>query len=58
LAEAVAGFKARGFKTEITLVQIARSQPVLNLTRFDSLNPIYIIAAEREVVELQQHAEL
>jgi precorrin-6Y C5,15-methyltransferase (decarboxylating) len=48
LAQAMADFKERGFKTEITLVQISRSQPILNLTRFDALNPIYIIAAERE----------
>ncbi len=48
LAEAVALFKERGYKTDITLVQISRSQPILNLTRFESLNPIYIIAAERE----------
>lgn len=48
LAEAMSAFKERGFKTDITLVQISRSQPILNLTRFDALNPIYIIAAERE----------
>ena len=48
LAQAMADFKERGFKKEITLVQISRSQPILNLTRFDALNPIYIIAAERE----------
>lgn len=48
LAEAQAAFKQRGFKTDITLVQISRSQPILNLTRFEGLNPVYIIAAERE----------
>ncbi len=48
LAEAMAAFKERGFKTEITLAQISRSKPILNLTRFDALNPIYIIAAERQ----------
>ncbi len=47
LAQAVAAFKARGFNTEITLAQISRSKPILNLTRFNALNPIYIIAAER-----------
>jgi precorrin-6Y C5,15-methyltransferase (decarboxylating) len=47
LAEALAAFKKRGFKTDITLAQISRSKPILNLTRFDALNPIYIIAAER-----------
>jgi precorrin-6B C5,15-methyltransferase / cobalt-precorrin-6B C5,C15-methyltransferase len=48
LAEAMAAFKQRGFKTEVTLAQISRSKPILNLTRFDALNPIYIIAAEKE----------
>ncbi|WP_141434054.1 precorrin-6y C5,15-methyltransferase (decarboxylating) subunit CbiE [Bacillus sp. 03113] len=48
LAEALNSFKQRRFKTEITLAQISRSKPILKLTRFDSLNPIYIIAAERE----------
>jgi precorrin-6Y C5,15-methyltransferase (decarboxylating) len=48
LAEAMAAFKQQGFKTEITLSQISRSKPILNLTRFDALNPIYIITAERE----------
>lgn len=48
LAEAVEGFKKRGFHTEITLAQISRSKPILNLTRFDALNPIYIISARRE----------
>ncbi|MGP7817187.1 precorrin-6y C5,15-methyltransferase (decarboxylating) subunit CbiE [Niallia sp. 01092] len=48
LAEAAAVFKKQGFNTEITLAQISRSKPILNLTRFDALNPIYIIAAERQ----------
>lgn len=47
LAEAQKTFKKQGFKTNITLVQISRSKPILNLTRFDALNPIYIISAER-----------
>jgi precorrin-6Y C5,15-methyltransferase (decarboxylating) len=48
LAEAIAAFKERGFKTDITLAQISRSKPILHLTRFEALNPIYIIAAERQ----------
>ncbi|PLT33181.1 precorrin-6y C5,15-methyltransferase (decarboxylating) subunit CbiE [Bacillus sp. V5-8f] len=48
LAEAIAAFKQRGFETDITLAQISRSKPILNLTRFDALNPIYIIAARRQ----------
>jgi precorrin-6B C5,15-methyltransferase / cobalt-precorrin-6B C5,C15-methyltransferase len=48
LAEAMASFKKNGFTTEVTLAQISRSKPILNLTRFDALNPIYIITAKRE----------
>ncbi|MFC3883958.1 precorrin-6y C5,15-methyltransferase (decarboxylating) subunit CbiE [Bacillus songklensis] len=48
LVQAVEAFKTRGFETEITLAQISRSKPILNLTRFDALNPIYIITAERK----------
>jgi precorrin-6Y C5,15-methyltransferase (decarboxylating) len=47
LSEALLAFKERGFTTNITLAQISRSKPILNLTRFDSLNPIYIIEAHR-----------
>ncbi|MED3563508.1 precorrin-6y C5,15-methyltransferase (decarboxylating) subunit CbiE [Bacillus xiapuensis] len=48
LSEAMSAFKERGFDTAITLAQISRSKPILNLTRFDALNPIYIIEAWRQ----------
>ncbi|MEE6449290.1 precorrin-6y C5,15-methyltransferase (decarboxylating) subunit CbiE [Gottfriedia acidiceleris] len=48
LSEAMLLFKERGYDTNITLAQIARSKPILNLTRFDALNPIYIIEAWRK----------
>lgn len=48
LYEAVNGFKKYGFKIDITLCQISRSKPILNLTRCDALNPIYIITGKRE----------
>jgi precorrin-6B C5,15-methyltransferase / cobalt-precorrin-6B C5,C15-methyltransferase len=48
LAQAVEGLKQRGFQADVTLAQISRSKPILELTRFDALNPIYIIAAKRE----------
>ncbi|KNH21000.1 cobalamin biosynthesis protein CbiE [Priestia megaterium] len=47
LAEAMKAFKERGFETAVTLAQISRSKPILHLTRFDALNPIYIITAKR-----------
>ncbi|MEH7479741.1 precorrin-6y C5,15-methyltransferase (decarboxylating) subunit CbiE [Neobacillus drentensis] len=48
LSEAMMTFKERGYETNITLAQISRSKPILNLTRFDALNPIYIIEAWRK----------
>ncbi|OEH93121.1 bifunctional cobalt-precorrin-7 (C(5))-methyltransferase/cobalt-precorrin-6B (C(15))-methyltransferase [Bacillus solimangrovi] len=48
LSAALEAFKARGFETQITLAQISRSKPILHLTRFDALNPIYIITASRK----------
>jgi precorrin-6Y C5,15-methyltransferase (decarboxylating) len=53
LSEALAAFKQRGYHTNITLAQISRSKPILNLTRFDALNPIYIIEAWRQEGELR-----
>jgi precorrin-6Y C5,15-methyltransferase (decarboxylating) len=53
LSEAMAAFKQRGYHTNITLAQISRSKPILNLTRFDALNPIYIIEAWRQEGELR-----
>ncbi|UPG63522.1 precorrin-6Y C5,15-methyltransferase (decarboxylating) subunit CbiT [Metabacillus endolithicus] len=48
LYQAVEGFKRNGFEVNITLSQISRSKPILNLTRFDALNPIYIITAQHK----------
>ncbi|MFC0270563.1 precorrin-6y C5,15-methyltransferase (decarboxylating) subunit CbiE [Metabacillus herbersteinensis] len=53
LAQALQAFKERNFETTITLVQISRSKPILNLTRFDALNPIYIITAKRKKGDLK-----
>ncbi|SEB13701.1 precorrin-6Y C5,15-methyltransferase (decarboxylating) [Thalassobacillus cyri] len=48
LTHAVEVFKEKGFEADITLAQISRSKPILNLTRFDALNPVYIITAKRK----------
>lgn len=37
-----------GFIVRISLVQISRSKPILQLTRFEGLNPIYILTGYRE----------
>lgn len=47
LYDAVTIFRSKGFKANITLAQISKSKPVLQLTRFDPLNPIYIITGSR-----------
>ncbi|XQY93708.1 precorrin-6y C5,15-methyltransferase (decarboxylating) subunit CbiE [Metabacillus sp. HB246100] len=46
LSQALELFKSNNFETKITLAQVSRSKPILNLTRFDALNPIYIITAK------------
>ncbi|NRD79184.1 precorrin-6y C5,15-methyltransferase (decarboxylating) subunit CbiE [Bacillus sp. BRMEA1] len=48
LSEALQAFKERGYHTEITLAQISRSKPILNLTRLEALNPVYIMEARRK----------
>jgi precorrin-6Y C5,15-methyltransferase (decarboxylating) len=45
LGEAVSGLKARGFEADVTMVSISRSKPILNLTRFDALNPVFIVTS-------------
>jgi precorrin-6Y C5,15-methyltransferase (decarboxylating) len=44
LGEAVQVLKKIGFKHEVTLVQISRSKPILDLTRFDALNPVFVVS--------------
>jgi precorrin-6Y C5,15-methyltransferase (decarboxylating) len=48
LSQAVDSFKNKGFEVNVTLAQVSRSKPILNLTRFDALNPIYIISAHHK----------
>lgn len=51
LYEATQAFAAEGFETSVTLAQLSRSKPILSLTRFEALNPIYIITAWAKKVE-------
>lgn len=48
LAEAVRLLKELGFGVDILQVNIARSRPILDLTRFEALNPVYIITGTRD----------
>ncbi len=48
LSAAVNALKARGFVPEVTLVNVARSTSVMELTRFEALNPVFIITGVQE----------
>lgn len=48
LYRAVETFKLQDFAVEILQAQLARSKPILDMTRFVPLNPIYIIKASRK----------
>lgn len=47
LSEAWESLKKLGLKAEVNLLQISRSQPILDMTRFSALNPIFIITAKK-----------
>ncbi|GAX91026.1 precorrin-6y C5,15-methyltransferase (decarboxylating) subunit CbiE [Effusibacillus lacus] len=44
---ALEGFKRLGMHVDVTMLQVARSKPILNLTRFESFDPVYIVKAVR-----------
>lgn len=45
LTDSCRALKEEGFEARVTLVQISRSKPILDMTRFEGLNPIYVITA-------------
>jgi precorrin-6Y C5,15-methyltransferase (decarboxylating) len=45
LSSALGALKELEIKFDVTLVQISRSKPILDLLRFEALNPIFIISA-------------
>ena len=47
LAEAWNAFKKLRMKSEVTLLQVSRSQPILDMTRFAALNPIFMITGKK-----------
>ncbi|TSI06727.1 precorrin-6y C5,15-methyltransferase (decarboxylating) subunit CbiE [Lysinibacillus sp. BW-2-10] len=47
LAEAVKHLKTLGCDVTILQAQISKSKPILNLTRFEPLNPIFIVTAQK-----------
>ncbi len=51
LGECVAALKIAGAPWELTQVAISRSAPILDLTRLEALNPIWIVAASPALPE-------
>jgi len=47
LQAAVDGLKANGFMSEISLINVARSRDILNLTRLEALNPVFVVTSWR-----------
>ncbi len=48
LEAAVNALKARGFVPDVTLVNVARSTGIMELTRFEALNPVFVVAAGKK----------
>lgn len=48
LYEAKKAFEEEDYELRIELVQVSRSKPILDMTRFEGLNPVYIITAWRK----------
>jgi len=48
LSAAVDALKARGFVPDVSLVNIARSTSVIELTRFEALNPVFVVTGVPE----------
>jgi precorrin-6Y C5,15-methyltransferase (decarboxylating) len=51
LYESTQAFAKEGFATQITMVQVSRSKPILDMTRFEALNPVYIITAKHAALK-------
>lgn len=47
LNTSVDGLKANGFDAEVVLVNVARSKGILDLTRFEALNPVFVVTGWR-----------
>lgn len=52
LHDSMKAMQGAGLDASVTLLQTARSKPILNMTRFDGLNPIYVITGRHKTEEL------
>jgi precorrin-6Y C5,15-methyltransferase (decarboxylating) len=48
LSEAYGYFKERKINTDVSQVQVSRGSPILNLTRLEAFNPVFVIAVRKE----------
>ncbi len=48
LAEALSCLKNNGLFTEVTMVSIGRSKEIIGLTRFEALNPVFVLSSWKE----------
>jgi len=49
LQQCLTALRERGWRTDIVLMQVARSKPILDLTRFEALDPVYIVTGTAEM---------
>jgi precorrin-6Y C5,15-methyltransferase (decarboxylating) len=50
LTEAYEFFKQRGISMDVSQVQVSRGSPILNLTRFEAFNPVFVIAIKKQAL--------
>jgi precorrin-6Y C5,15-methyltransferase (decarboxylating) len=48
LSEAYGFFKQRGMPVDVSQIQVSRGSPILNLTRFEAFNPVFVIAVRKK----------
>lgn len=48
LAEARHALKAIGMETEVSQISVARGAPILEMTRLEALNPVFVVSAWRK----------
>jgi len=49
LQQCLTALRERGWRADIVLMQVARSKPILDLTRFEALDPVYIVTGTAEM---------
>lgn len=48
LQQCLVALREVGWPSQIVLLQVARSRPILDLTRLEALDPVYVVAAARD----------